>query len=337
MREFVISKDEQGVRLDKQLLKILNNSGSGFIYKMLRKKNITLNDARALGSERLKCGDVIRIYFSDDTFNRLSSPKVSEEIQGCCLPSGKYETEKLIIYEDGNFMILNKPSGLLSQKAGKDDFSLNELCIEYLIDKGVISSESLLMFKPSICNRLDRNTSGIVIFACNYAAARTINEALYQRTIHKYYLCIVKGTVKKEGSKKGFLIKDGKSNSVVIDERDGGEGRQIETAYRPLVYNDEHTLLEVELITGRSHQIRAQMASIGHPLLGDNKYGDKALNRKYHDVLRGTSQLLHAYKLVIPGDAEGVLKAVAGTVFKAPLPQEFVNMCDRLGLKYDTE
>ncbi len=337
MREFVISKDEQGVRLDKQLLKILNNSGSGFIYRMLRKKNITLNDARASGSERLKSGDVIKIYFSEDTFNRLSSKRVSEEIQGYSLPAKKYETEKLIIYEDDNFMILNKPSGLLSQKAGKDDFSLNELCIGYLMDKGLLSSESLLMFKPSVCNRLDRNTSGIVIFACNYAAARTINEALYQRTIHKYYLCIVKGAIKKEGSKKGFLIKDEKTNSVVIDEKNGGEGRQIETAYRPLVYNNDNTLLEVELITGRSHQIRAQMASIGHPLLGDNKYGDKVLNRKYHDVLQGTSQLLHAYKLVIPEDAEGVLKEVAGTVFKAPLPPEFINMCDRLGLKYDAE
>ncbi len=329
MKEYIIGPGDEGIRLDKQLLKILDNAGSGFVYKMLRKKNITLNDKKASGNEHLVKGDVIKIYLSDETFDKFSHGKKTVIDTP---PAGQgldISIEDRIVYEDDDILMVNKPSGLLSQKASAGDISINELCISYLKDKGEINDESLLLFKPSICNRLDRNTSGLIIFAKNYRAASLFAKALKDRTIHKYYLCIVKGMIDKEGHASAYLIKDERSNRVRISDHMSEGASHISTAYRPLSAKNGYSLLEVELITGKSHQIRAQMAHLNHPLIGDNKYGDRKLNEELKKRFGTVSQVLHAYRLVIPSFEEDDLSRYAGTYTAQP-PEDMREMIKEL-------
>ena len=316
MKEFVITDAEQGIRLDKQLLKILNLAGSGFIYKLLRKKNITLNGRRAEGNEHLASGDIIRIYLAEDTFNKFSSDrKMKDVMQDTGLIP---DISKIMVYEDDKLLLVNKPVGILSQKAAASDVSINELCLRYLIDKKELTSEKLRIFKPSVCNRLDRNTSGIVIFAKTYSIAAAVNAALKYRTLHKYYLCIAEGRLNETVRYKGYLRKDRSANKVYISGEPAERAAAIETGIKPLKTADSYTLLEVELITGKSHQIRAQLAAIGHPLLGDVKYGGGIVNNN--------AQFLHAYKLVVPEDADTELKYLAGNTFTATPPVRMENM-----------
>lgn len=318
MKEYLIGPSDEGIRLDKQLLKILDNAGNGFVYKMLRKKNITVNDKKANGSEHLKAGDIIRIYLSDETFEKFSSGSKADKIVRVMEEDNTVRIKDIIIHEDDEILILNKPSGILSQKADAGDFSINELCLGYLMKKGEITDESLKLFKPSVCNRLDRNTSGIIVFAKTYKAAALFASALKDRTIHKYYLCLVKGRIDKEDKSNAFLTKDEKSNTVKVSAEESEGAGLISTAFRPLACNDEYTLLEVELITGKSHQIRAQMAYLGHPLLGDFKYGDRHLNDMLKSSYKLSSQALHAYKLVIPSYDDDEISRFAGTYRAAP-------------------
>lgn len=313
MKEYIIGPGEEGIRLDKQLFKILDNAGSGFIYKMLRKKNITLNDKKASGNEHLNRDDVIKIYLSDETFDKFTKATPRIEVL-----DASREIKDLIIYEDEGLIILNKPAGLLSQKAKAGDISINEMCLSYLVNKGELTDEKLKLFKPSVCNRLDRNTSGIIIFAKNHNMAAAVGNALSKRQIHKYYLSLVSGIVDKEDDVISYLSKDEGSNTVKIFD-EAGDGRvKIHTAYRPLGNKDGVTLLEVDLITGKSHQIRAQMAALIHPLVGDLKYGDKSVNEIYKKKYGLKAQFLHAYKLSIPAGTEGPLSYLSGEVFIAP-------------------
>lgn len=329
MKEYLIGPPDEGIRLDKQLSKILDNAGNGFIYKMLRKKNITVNDKKAGGSEHLKAGDVIKIYLSDETFEKFSRGGKAERIARVGDEENTIIIKDIIIHEDDDILILNKPSGLLSQKADAGDLSINELCLNYLLDKGEITDESLKLFKPSICNRLDRNTSGIIVFAKTYKAAALFAKALKDRTIHKYYLCLVKGRIDKEGMSNAFLKKDETSNKVKVSDEEVDRAAGICTAFRPLAFTDEYTLLEVDLITGKSHQIRAQMAYLGHPLIGDYKYGDRLLNDMLKSRSRISSQALHAYKLVIPAcDGNGISR-FSGT-YRAQPPEDMKELIREL-------
>lgn len=322
MKEFTISENEQGSRLDKQLLKILKNSGSGFIYKMLRKKNITLNGLKACGNEHLKEGDIIRIYFSDETFEKLSGGIKAETSR----PDFKFDAAALIIYENDDLIILDKPAGLLSQKAADDDISVNELCIKYLIDKKELTDDKLIVYRPSVCNRLDRNTSGLMIFSKNYSASREISHLLKERTLHKYYKCLVKGCIDKPGRIEGYLKKDEKFNKVTVLKTECPGASRIVTEYVPLCTSDDLTLLEIKLITGKSHQIRAHLSSIGHPIIGDTKYGDRRLNGIYKDKYGINRQMLHSYKLEMPKELDGNLKRIAGMTFEAKLPDDFMKL-----------
>ena len=319
MKEFSIDEKEAGLRLDKQLLKILNNCGSGFIYKMLRKKNITLNGAKASGNEHLKAGDVIRIYFSDETFSKLSDKRIDT----IPVSSGDHDISGMIIFENEDMIILNKPAGLLSQKASAGDISLNELCIRYLIEKNELSEDRLSVFKPSVCNRLDRNTSGLIIFAKNYSAAVSLSEMLKMRELKKYYLCLVKGRIEKSERTDGYLVKDGGKNKVSVysDHREGAS--HIITEYTPVELFKDATLLKVKLVTGKSHQIRAHLAFMGHPIFGDEKYGDRRINSLIRERYGIKHQMLHSFRLIIPDNAGGCLKELSGMSFEAPLPEEF--------------
>ena len=325
MKEIIIDKKIENKRLDKFLSKLLCQSGKSFIYKMLRKKNIVLNDRKATGNEILKAGDVIRIYFSDETYAKLTTPK--KEITFPEIPD-----EFKVIYEDDDVIIINKWANVLSQKAGDNDISVNEYMLSYLYKKGRINDESLKLFKPSVLNRLDRNTTGIIVGGCSLRGSQEISHALKHRTIDKYYLAIVKGRVKDNIKLKAYLYKDEVSNKVTLsDEPDIDRIKQfkpIETEYEVIKADDDISLIKVHLITGKTHQIRAHLSYIGHPLIGDMKYGDIDTNRLYKDRYRVKRQMLHAYELDIPDDFK--LESIRGCRFVIDMPEDMKTVADSI-------
>jgi len=312
MRQLVVHKNDENQRLDKYLKKYLKEAPGSFIYKMLRKKNIVLNDKKADGTEKLSAGDEIKLFFSEETLQKFTGETAS-------MPTVQFPQKDLqILFEDEDVLILNKPAGELSQKAEANDVSMNEYALGYLQKTGVITEESLKVFKPSVCNRLDRNTSGILIVAKTYQAAREFGEALQKRSVRKFYRCIVRGEVKKAETIDGYLWKDEKTNKVQIfkEKKDGAS--EIHTAYRPIKCENGLTLLEVHLITGRTHQIRAHLSSIGHSILGDPKYGDKKFSEKW----KVKYQLLHACRLELDGFT-GDFAKYNGKIITADLPKVF--------------
>ncbi len=312
MRQLTVHKNDENQRLDKYLKKYLKEAPGSFIYKMLRKKNIVLNGKKADGTEKLAAGDEIKLFLADDTLNKFTGKSSKKEEM-------RFPQKDLdIIYEDENLLILNKPAGELSQKAESRDISMNEYALGYLQKTGAITEESLKVFKPSICNRLDRNTSGILIVAKTYQAAREFGEALQKRTIRKFYHCIVKGTVAGPETIHGYLWKNEKNNQVQISKEYKDGASEIHTAYQPQKSQGDLTLLEVHLITGRTHQIRAHLSSIGHPLLGDPKYGDRKFSEKYHVKY----QLLHACRLELEG-FDGDFAKYNGMIFRSETPKIF--------------
>ena len=320
MKEIIVGENEQDKRFDSFLKGYLKEASGGFIYKMLRKKNITLNDKKSDGTEKLKKGDVIKIFFNDDTLNKFRGKVASKDSLRPELRAYKMLGKLSVIYEDENIILIDKPAGVLSQKAQKEDYSLNEWLIGYLLDKGDITAESLETYRPSICNRLDRNTSGIVICAKSLSGARKMNELIKDRNVGKFYRTLVKGKIEKDFSLKGYLSKDEKKNKVVILDKDPEDPdfSYIETEFHVVGYNSKRslTMLEVKLITGKPHQIRAHLSSIGHPIIGDIKYGGSTYNKINY-------QLLHSYKLQFPKGLDEPFSSLSGKEFVAPLPKEF--------------
>ena len=306
MKQFTISPNESGQRFDKYLKKLLSNASGSFVYKMLRKKNITLNDHKADGTEKLNAGDLVKLFLSDETFEKFSGVDEtnSEYMKLKSIDSGRLQ----VVYEDDDVIIINKPSGMLSQKAVPEDISANEYILSYLIRKGSLSEEQFKTFKPSICNRLDRNTSGLLIAGKTLKGLQTMAEALKKRTGQKCYRCIVKGELREKTHLKGYLSKDEQNNKVKvvfhIRPEEKADYLPIETEYRPVAVSNGYTELEVHLITGRSHQIRAHLASIGHPIVGDGKYGDLRTNERFRKEVHVRSQLLHAYRIVFEDGRE---------------------------------
>lgn len=317
MRVVTVTKNEAGQRLDKLLFKYLNLAGKSFIYKMLRKKNITLNGRKCDGSEKLSEGDEIRLFLSDETVEKFSEVKV-QTVKKVNLD---------VIYEDEHIILINKPSGMLSQKAEEKDESLVEYLIDRQLSRGELTREAMQSFRPSVCNRLDRNTSGIVVAGKSLPGLQIMSQAIKERSLEKYYLCVVKGKVNRTERISGYLSKDERTNQVTVLKEAGKDGLPIETEYRPLRTGSRFTLLEVKLITGRSHQIRAHLASIGHPIAGDYKYGDSAVNREVRDTCGVTSQMLHSWRLVMPPLLPEPLSELAGREFTARPPEEFERMC----------
>lgn len=292
MREIIIDKNESEQRLDRFLKKYLAEAPQGFVYKMIRKKNIKVNDAKAQPETTIYEGDKIQLYLSEETIDKFIAKK--EEIKSKLVPN--------IIYEDDNIILINKPVGILSHGASKEfEENIVDSMISYLIEKGEFVPRIQKTFTPSICNRLDRNTSGIIIGAKNYQSLKAINEAIKNGKVRKFYKTIVKGNIKKEFTAEGYLSKDEDKNRVTIHEDDSEGSKKIITVIKPLINKNGYSLLEIELITGRTHQIRGHLSSLGYPVIGDRKYGNREVNKKFNEKYSLNNQWLHGYKIEFNG------------------------------------
>ncbi len=311
MQEIIIKANEAGQRFDKMLSKYLNEAPTSFIYKMLRKKNIVLNGKKATGSEKLCAGDSVKLFLSDETIEKFSKVNIH-----------RTNVKLDIVYEDEHILLINKPVGMLSQKAEAGDTSLIEHLTSYLLSNGSITEESLRTFRPGVCNRLDRNTSGLVVAGKSLLGLQKMSELIQSRELRKFYRCLVFDEIKNKSHIDGYLSKDEKTNKVTVSAVEMKNAQRIETEYTPIWSNGKITLLEVHLITGRSHQIRAHLASIGHPIVGDYKYGNARKNQYFTDKYQLKSQFLHAYRLEMP-ECIGEMAYLSGKHFVAELPALF--------------
>lgn len=339
MQSVTVGANQAGQRLDKFLHKCLPEAGTGFLYKMLRKKNITLNGKKAEGKEMLAVGDEIKFFFSEETYAKFSgghlkNPAVAEHpgkeggnTTDEYVRAFRMLTGISVLYEDEHIVILNKPVGILTQKADRKDLSLNEWLIGYLLDEGVLSETELRTFHPSVCNRLDRNTSGIVLCGKSLAGSQALSRIIKERTLEKYYHTICAGEIKQKESLQGYLYKDAKTNKVTVVKEPPKDKKEkydpIKTAYHPLHQKAGYTLLEVELITGKTHQIRSHLSFIDHPIIGDGKYGNGKINKRFREKWGLQNQLLHAYRIVFPIESDGVLADLSGKEIVAPYPKLF--------------
>lgn len=262
MKKLTINKNDSGQRLDKFLTKYLVNIPQSMLYKGLRKNCVRVNGKHVKdGKYFLQCGDELTLYFSDEFFDRPDT-----------FSAGNGDID--VVYEDDNIILINKEKGIVvhSDDRGTTDTLLSRMQ-SYLYKKGEYSPDREHSFAPSFCNRLDRNTSGIIIGAKNAETLRIINEKIRSREIQKLYLCIVDGIPEQNGYIEAYLTRGEKKVSVTDTETENS--KNIKTRYNLIAQKDDMALIEVEIETGRTHQIRAQMAHIGHPLRGDRKYGSK--------------------------------------------------------------
>lgn len=320
MKEFTVNENDAGQRLDKFIRKALPELPLSVIYKALRTKNVKVNRKRGTNDMRLNVGDLVQVYVKDDFFSAEGQVKSFAQ---------NVEIMLDIVFEDENILLVNKPSGLpVHEVDGGKKTTLIDQATAYLIQKGEYKPEEENTFVPALCNRIDQNTAGIVIIAKNSAAARVMNEKIKSRDLTKKYLCAAEGApAKPEGKLENFIEKDSENNKVfVYDKRRSADSLTAITKYKVLERHGTISLIEAELVTGRTHQIRAQFAHNGFPLVGDMKYGtrNKATVHYKH-------QALYSYKLTFDFNEDaGVLNYLKGrtfTVKKIPFLEE-------LGFKY---
>ena len=311
MREWTVGPEAGGKRLDRYLATRLGGVPAGALQKFLRLGKIKRNGRRANAGDRLCAGDALQLYLDDDCFEaaplRRPDPLLS-----------RFRPHLAVLYEDSALLLIDKKPGMLVHPDASE--KVNTLVTHvraYLYQKGEYDPES--GFAPAPCNRIDRFTGGIVIFAKTKDALLAVDALIRARKLRKFYHCIVRGALRPpEGVLKNFLLK-GEKRVRVLDRPEKG-AQAAETRYRTLDARGGMSLVECELITGRTHQIRAQMAHAGHPLLGDGQYGDAAWNRA---MGRG-SQALYAIRLEFPRELTGVLAPLSGRSFALQSPLEGV-------------
>lgn len=306
MKTVTIGKNDAGQRLDRFLTKRFPHLPVSLLYKAIRKKDVKRNGRRCHIDDRLKENDVLTLYIKDELLG--TEPEQYDFM--------KAPVKLSILYEDENILLLDKKPGLLVHPDENYHFdSLIARVQHYLYDKGEYDPKNEQSFAPALVNRIDRNTGGIVVAAKNAESLRILNEKFRTRELDKLYLCLVWGHMpKKEDTLQAYLWKDEKHNRVYVHDAPMPDGRTIRTRYRVLKEKKDMSLLEIDLLTGRTHQIRAHMAHIGHPLVGDGKYGKNADNKKV-----GLSwQALYSYRLrfAFTQDA-GLLNYLQGKTFTA--------------------
>lgn len=287
MKEIIVKKNDSGQRLDKFLNKYMPNLPNSMLYKGLRKDCVRLNGKHIKdGSVKLCEGDVLKLYFKDEFFEKKPGRDSFKEIK----------MEPDIVYEDDNIILVNKPQGIcVHEDENGTGVTLIDSVKAYLWRNGVYNPDEEQSFVPALCNRIDRNTQGIVIIAKNAEALRIMNEKIKNREVEKYYICVVEGIMKKKhDTLKAFLRRDEKKKQVCIFDSPKPDAKTILTEYKVLKTGKSRSLLEIHLLTGRTHQIRAHMAHVGHPLLGDGKYGNPELNR----ACNINKQVLCSHKVV---------------------------------------
>jgi 23S rRNA pseudouridine955/2504/2580 synthase len=305
MKEITVKKNDAGQRLDRFVGKAVPLLPESLLQKYIRLKRIKLNGKGAKRDTRLAEGDTLQLYIIDEFFER---PREENSYL-------KVGTPRLtVVYEDENILLADKKPGVLCHSAGTWDYNTLIANIQaYLAQKGEWRPREENSFAPALCNRIDRNTGGIVIAAKNAEALRILNEKIRGREIEKYYLCAVQGRPKpREGRLENYIFKDAAKNQVFIKPGPEPGARTAVTEYRVLASEGELSLVECRLLTGRTHQIRAQMAHAGWPLLGDGKYGRERFNREFGEK----GQALYSYRLefAFPTDA-GILNYLRGKTF----------------------
>lgn len=308
-----IRRNEAGQRLDRFMKKYLVNAPLSYIYRAIR-KDVKVNGKRSTQDSVLEEGDVVSLYLSEEELSKLTERPARR----------KAKRQFQIAYEDENIIAVEKPYGLLTHgdRTEKKNHLANQV-VDYLIETGAYSPRAEKTFVPASVNRLDRNTTGLVLFGKNAAAVKELNSAIRERTaLSKFYLTIVSGEMQGPVVLKDRMTKDRERNIVSIVSGENGEGKVMETVARPVAVRNGFSLAEVEILTGRTHQIRVQLAGAGYPLLGDPKYGDRTVNRKAKAEFGLGAQLLHAYRLKF-GRLGGGLEYLCGLEIRAELPDEF--------------
>ena len=311
MIELTIDADAAGKRLDRYLAGRFEDLGVGRINSQLRRRGITVNRKKVHADHRLEQGDVVRLYC--EAVPRRIAGETIEEYRAAY--RGLNESIG-ILYEDADVLIADKAAGVLSQRARPSDMSVNEWLIGLLLERGELRADTLGTFRPGVCNRLDRNTSGCIICSKTLAGARGMSTLISKGQVGKFYSALVYGDVRTPGELNGSLVKDAHTNTVTVDAgeavlQDGA--RKVRLTYRPVAHMSGMTLLEVRLHTGKTHQIRAQLSAAGYPIVGDPKYGDRERDRG-----RVRGQRLHCTRLVFPEDKS--LGELMGREIVSPIP-----------------
>ncbi|MDD2956719.1 MAG: RluA family pseudouridine synthase [Oscillospiraceae bacterium] len=305
MREFTIGKNDAGQRLDRFVSKSLPLLPTALLQKYIRLKRVKVNGKGSKRDARLECGDILQLYINDEFFDKPSEENLFLTV---------FQPKLTIVYEDESLLLVDKRPGLVvhADETEKVNTLINHIQA-YLYQKKEWNPKWENAFAPALCNRIDRNTGGIVIAAKNAEALRVMNEKIRNHEVEKSYLCITVGQPSPPAGKiEGFLLKDEIKKEVTFHRRPVPGGKTAVTLYQTLESRGPFSLVECRLRTGRTHQIRVSMAAMGWPLLGDGKYGNGAINRQYHE----TRQALYSYKLTFtfPTDA-GVLNALRGRTF----------------------
>lgn len=320
MVKLIIEKNDGYQRLDRFLKKYLANAPLSHIYKLIR-KDLKVNGKRAKVETMLTEGDELTFYISQEQLDEYT--RVKKTI--------KAKKQFGIAYEDERILIAEKPFGLLTHgdSREKKNHLANQVC-GYLQQKGEYDPSRERVFAPSPANRLDRNTTGLVLFGKDSESLQVLNRMIRDKSrIRKIYLTIAAGEMKEPLHLSDRMEKDERNNRIKVLPADSESGKTMETIVRPIMTNGQYTLVEVELITGRTHQIRAHLAKVGHPIIGDAKYGNPRVNQKIKRQFNLTTQLLHAYKLIF-GNMDEPFEYLNGKEVTATLPKDFARIKEKL-------
>lgn len=319
MKELVITRENEGQRADKFVRKFLNDAPLSFIYKLFRKKDVKVNGHWINIDYVLKKQDVLRIYVSDEQIEEFVNPR----------PIVKTKFNHEIIYEDENILVINKPRGLLVHGDNQEKrITLTNQVLNYLYSKGEYDPAHDQGFTPAPAHRLDRNTSGIVVFGKTISALQCLLELFKDKEkIEKHYLALVVGDISKGGTIDFSLLKDAETGLVKVSK--SPMAKSALTRYEVQEKFHSYTLLDVQILTGRTHQIRAHMLAINHPVVGDGKYGDFKTNRYFKSTFNFENQFLHAAQLCFL-NVEGCLSYLSNNTFVAKLPLEEAEILKKL-------